>query len=164
MRLILFLLIFFITHQSHASDPYSFISLNNGWTAFAIQDDPFDTKKKKILHMSKGNFTFDCKHLNVENSSDYISYDGFNFSADMKYKTDKYDPVNKKGSYSTYYNGSDMINNRRVFSFKLSQEDIQIFKVSNSLTVAARALVNDGWSTYTVSLKGFTAAYDKMCM
>ena len=81
----------------------------------------------------------------------------------MKYKTDKYDPVNKKGSYSTYYNGSDMINNRRVFSFKLSQEDIQIFKVSNSLTVAAKDLLG-GWSNYTVSLKGFTAAYDKMCM
>ena len=164
MRLILFLLIFFITHQSHASDPYSFISLNNGWTAFAIQDDPFDTKKKKILHMSKGNFTFDCKHLNVENSSDYISYNGFSYSADMKYKTDKYDPINKKGTYSTYLNGSNIVTDDRVFSFKLYQEDIQIFKVSNSLTVAARALVNDGWSTYTVSLKGCTAAYDKMCM
>ena len=81
----------------------------------------------------------------------------------MKYKTDKYDPINKKGRYSTYLNGSNMVNDDRVFSFELYQEDIQIFKMSNSLTVAAKDLLG-GWSNYTVSLKGFTAAYDKMCM
>ena len=158
-----FLTIFFsiFAQLTNANDGLFFKSIGKGWTALAEKSDPFESSKSKIRYLAKGDFYVTCKHLNFSTGSEYTGYDSFNFRVDIKYKIDDGSVVEKQGRYSTYLNGSDMVNDDRVFSFRMNQQDINGMKADNKIVVAGEF---SGWTKRTLNLAGFTNACNEMCM
>lgn len=133
--------------------------LGKGWVGLTQQVDPFDKTKVNVRQIIKEKFTFRCREINLEVRSG--SFNGLNFSADLKYIIDEQEPVDKKGRYSTYLGGSDIVTRSRYFSSKLSNEEIDDFKSGKILKLAGRR--GTAWITSELKLDGFTEAYDAMC-
>lgn len=68
----------------------------------------------------------------------------------------------KRGQFSTYLGGSDMVTDSRYFSFNLNRTDVEAIKAGNAMKVAGK-YSNTGWQTKSLSLIGFTSAYNLMC-
>lgn len=143
-----------------ASDNYVTKNLSKGWRALGKRSDPFDKSKIDIVQVSKADFTFRCNSINFEVGDEYSGFDSFSFTVDIQFRIDNDDPVRKKGRYSTYLNGSDMVNDERVFSAKLKSSDIDQMKSGNKLVAAGNF---SGWTSKEVNLAGFTNAYELMC-
>ena len=130
--------LFGINRIAIADDEIKTKNMGKGWSALTRQIDPFDKSKIQITQIYKGDFTFKCGELNME--FDSYGFDGFSFSADIRYKiTD-----------SCYY------------SFKLNDSDITAMKAGNRIKVAGQ-YGKAGWESKNVSLIGFTSAYRRMC-
>lgn len=153
------LIMLFSASSVEASGNMKLIDLGSGWLGLATQSDPFDTSKYTIIQIKKDTFTFQCNECNFSPMSS--GYDAFSFDAEIKYMVDDQSPVDKKGRYSTYLGGSDIVTDERYFSFRLTNKDIESFKKGNAVKVAGKW--GDGWETGSVSLIGFTSAYDQMC-
>lgn len=125
-----------------------------------IQLDPFDQQKVKIIQISKESFTFRCGQLNMKVSS--YGFESLSFDADIKYVTDKNEPVDKQGRYSTYLGGSDMATDDRYYSFALTNDDIDALSSAEFLKVAGK-YSSAGWETKGLKLSGFASAYGEMC-
>jgi hypothetical protein len=160
MRYIFMLTVIFICQKVYAADDLAFKTLGNGWNALVKQEDPFDSTKQSIIHIIKGEFTFDCRYLNFETGSEYSGYDSFNWPADIQFKVDTNAAVKRNGRYSTYLNGSDIVNDERTFSFKMTKGDIEAFKSGTTLKVSGKF---SGWSARQLNVSGFTSAYENMC-
>ena len=132
----------------------------NGWIGLTKQSDPFDKSKVEVFQISKGKFTFLCNEINMEAAS--YGIESFSFSSVLKYMIDGQDPVEKNGRYSTYLSGSDMVTDIRYYSFTLDNDDIASLKTGSALKVAGK-YSGMGWETKSVSLKGFSSAYNQMC-
>ena len=143
-----------------ADDSMKIRQMGNGWIGFAKQSDPFDTSKIEVFQISKGGFTFRCGELNMEVRS--YGFEGLSFSADIRYMIDDQEPVEKRGRFSTYLGGSDMIIDSRYYSFNLNSVDVDAMKAGNAMKVAGK-YSSTGWQTKDVSLMGFTSAYNQMC-
>lgn len=134
--------------------------LDYGWTAVAKQADPFDDSKLDIYEITKGSFTFRCNELNMSDGASV--FESFSFRANLKYRVDDQAPVDKKGKYSTGLGGSDLVADSRYYSFRLGGPDIKALKAGNIAKVAAQ-FGSTGWTTKSLNLMGFTAAYNLMC-
>ena len=143
-----------------ASDNLVTKNLGKGWWAIGERIDPFDKTKIKLIQISKSDFTFRCGTLNFEVGSTYSGFDGFSFKADIQFKVDDGEPVKRRGRYSTYLNGSDMVNDDRVFSVAIKDKDVVQMIRGNKLVAAGNF---NGWTSREVSLSGFTTAYKAMC-
>ena len=137
-----------------------FQNLGQGWRALVEQSDPFDTSKVKIVQITKGEFTFRCRELNMEGPS--YGYESLSFRASLKYVVDGNSPVDKSGGYSTYLGGSDLVTDSRYYHFSLNDSDLTAFKKGNVVKVAGKYSTT-GWFTKSLNLIGFTKAYTKMC-
>ncbi|WP_305369718.1 hypothetical protein [Photobacterium leiognathi] len=144
----------------NAQAEVKFKNIGSGWRALVQQSDPFDSSKFEIVQIKKGDFTFRCNDLNMEVNS--YGYESLSFNAFLKYVVDSNSPLDKKGGYSTYLGGSDLVTNSRYYYFKLNESDIEAFKKGNSLKVAGK-YSSTGWVTKSLNLKGFTKAYSEMC-
>ena len=122
--------------------------------------ESFDKSKIDIVQVSKADFTFRCNSINFDVGSEYSGFDSFSFTVGIQFNIDNNDPVKKKDRYSNYLNGSDMVNDDRVFSAKLKSSDIDQMKRGNKLVAAGNF---SGWTSKEVSLAGFTNAYELMC-
>lgn len=145
---------------ANADDSMKIRQLGKGWLGFTKQSDPFDSSKAKVFQITKSGFTFRCGELNMEVSS--YGFESLSFGAELKYMIDERAPVDKRGTYSTYLGGSDMVTDSRYYSFKLSDADVERMKAGNSMKVAGK-YSNTGWKTKNLSLIGFTSAYNQMC-
>jgi len=143
-----------------ADDSMKVRQLGKGWIALTKQVDPFDSSKSKVFQIMKSGFTFRCGELNMEVSS--YGFESLSFGADLKYVVDDQAPVDKRGKFSTYLGGSDLVTDSRYFSFRLNDTDIDAMKAGNSMKVAGK-YSSTGWQTKTLSLMGFTSAYNQMC-
>jgi hypothetical protein len=133
----------------------------SGWRGLTKQDDPFDKKKVEIIQISRGDFTFLCGEINM--SVKTSGFDSFSFDAELKYIVDGQPPVEKRGRYSTYLSGSDMVTNSNYYSAKLSESEVDALKNGRVLKVAGRFSKDVGWTTKELALHGFTPAYNAMC-
>ena len=138
-----------------------FKDLGSGWRAMTQQLDPFDTSKVQIIQVRKGIFVLTCINLNWQAEND-MYFDGYSFVADIKYIIDDNSPVGKGGRYSTYIGGSDMITDKRYFSFKINEADSTALKKGRTLKVAGN-YSSSGWQTKTLELEGFESVYNQMC-
>jgi len=152
--------VFFHSISAGAQD-IKFESLGNQFTAFYEQADPFDSSKKNFLFFYKGDFVFKCQQISFGKRSTY-DYDGFSFNADIALKIDDNEPFEGRGKYSTYQFGSDMVNDARMYSARITSDVVQQLKAGNTLQASGR-FGGGGWSPFKVSLKGFTHAYNKVC-
>ena len=98
--------------------------------------------------------------MNMKSPS--YGFKSLSFSATLKYIVDANTPVNKKGGYSTYLGGSDLVTDDLYYYFKLSKSDLNAFKKGNVVKVAGK-YSSSGWFTKSLNLIGFTKAYNKMC-
>ena len=137
-----------------------FQDIGNGWTAFTKQSDPFDSSKVKVIQVWKDSFIFRCNEINMKASS--YGFESISFNATLKYIVDNNSPINKKGRYSTYLGGSDLVTDDRYYSFKLNKSDLDSLKNGNTIKVAGK-FSSSGWFSKSLNLKGFTKAYNKMC-
>jgi len=137
-----------------------FGSLPNGWRTITKQIDPFDNSKVKITQASKMGFTFRCNSISME--VDSYGFESLSFSANIQYKVDENEPVKRRGKYSTYLNGSDMVTDDRYYSFQLKPEDISSFKAGNKLKMSG-TYSTTGWNTRELDLSGFTTMFERMC-
>lgn len=144
----------------NANASANFQSLGNGWNALTKQSDPFDSSKVEIMQIYKGSFIFRCNEMNMKAPS--YGFESLSFSANLKYVVDTNAPVDKKGGYSTYLGGSDLVTDDRYYYFKLSESDLKAFKKGNVVKVAGK-YSSSGWFTKSLNLIGFTKAYNKMC-
>jgi hypothetical protein len=144
----------------HASAELKTKKLGSGWVAFVQQSDPFDTSKVTIVQIIKDKFTFRCGELNM--SADSYGYESLSFGAEIRYLIDNHPAQDKKGKYSTYLGGSDLVTDSRYYSFKISKEDIDSMKSGNTMKVAGK-YGSSGWQTESINLDGFTLAYSQMC-
>ena len=138
----------------------NFQDLGNGWKALTKQSDPFDSSKVEIIQIYKDSFIFRCNEMNMESPS--YGFESLSFSANLKYVVDGNTPVDKKGGYSTYLGGSDLVTDDRYYYLKLSELDLSAFKKGNVVKVAGKYSTS-GWFTKSLNLIGFTKAYNKMC-
>jgi hypothetical protein len=143
-----------------ASDNFVTKNLGKGWWALGKRVDPFDKTKIKLTQIRKSDFIFICGAMNFEVGSTYSGFDGFSFKADIQFKVDNGEPVKRLGRYSTYLNGSDMVNDDRVFSVAIKDNDILEMIRGNKIVAAGNF---HGWTSREVSLSGFTSAYKAMC-
>ena len=134
--------------------------LGNGWIAFTQQKDSFDESIVDITLITKGDFSIRCGELNMEGRS--TGFESLSFGAELRYVIDDNAPQNRKGKYSTYLGGSDMVTDSRYYSFKLSKADIDAMKSGTTMKLAGD-WGGSGWETKSLNLIGFTSAYDKMC-
>lgn len=139
----------------------SFLDLGAGWRGLTKQSDPFDKRKTDLIQITRGNFTFRCGEVNMSVSSG--GFNGFSFDAEIKYIIDEQDAADKKGKFSTYLSGSNLIGKSRYYSAKLSEKEVETLKNGRILKVAGRFSKDSGWTTNELSLDGFTSAYDEMC-
>jgi len=143
-----------------ANAEIKFQNLSDGWTAFTKQSDPFDSSKVEVIQIRKESFIFRCNEMNMEAPS--YGFESLRFNANLKYVVDTNSPVDKKGGYSTYLGGSDLVTDNRYYYLKLSESDLDSFKKGNVVKVAGK-YSNLGWFTKTLNLIGFTKAYNVMC-
>jgi hypothetical protein len=153
------MLVFSAFTAAVADDSIKTIPLGKGWIGFTKQLDPFDKSIFEVIQISKGDFTFRCNELNMEVSSN--GFDGFSYDADLRYMIDGQMSVVKRGQYSTYLGGSDIITDSRYYSLRLYSKDIDAMKAGVTMKVAGN-FTNSGWQVKDVSLMGFTFAYDQM--
>jgi hypothetical protein len=137
-----------------------FESLGNGFSAFYEQDDPFDKSKKKYMFFYKSSFVFTCDEISF-GTKDSHHFESFSFSAEVALKVDNNDVVKQPGQYSTYQFGSDLVNDDRMYSSRLTTSVITQMKAGNTLNASGKA--HSGWDDYKVNLKGFTKAYNAVC-
>lgn len=156
----LVVLVFAGITDAAANDSAKIQQMDKGWTGLTKQSDPFDASEVEVIQISKDSFTFRCGELNMEVSS--YGFQSLSFGADLKYKIDDQAPIEKEGRFSTYLGGSDMVTDSRYFSFKLSKMDIDAMKEGDSMKVAGK-YSSSGWQTKSLSLMGFTSAYNQMC-
>ena len=138
----------------------SSVQLGNGWVGLTKQSDPFDKSAVEIIQMFKGNFTFRCGELNMSVGS--YGFESLSFGAELQYVIDDNSPNSKKGKYSTYLGGSDLVTDSRYFSFKLTDTDVSGMKTGLTMKVAGK-YGQVGWKTKSLDLKGFASAYSEMC-
>lgn len=143
-----------------ASDSIKTKRFADGWNGLTTQTDPFDEQQTKLRLIYKESFTFTCGVLNVSVSS--TGFESYSFPANIKYVIDDKPPVDRKGTYSTYHNGSSMVTNRRYYSFVLTTEDLAAIESGNTLKVAGKTIAG-GWETKSLDLKGLNTAYGEMC-
>ena len=134
-------------------------SLVGGWYALTEQSDPFDTNKKRIVHISKQGFTVRCNDISF--SAPSYGYESLSFKASIQYLVDGGEPRKRKGKYSTYLGGSDLLTDSRYFSFGLDEETVNSMKAGLEMKMAGTR--GSGWTTKTLDLSGFTNAYNRMC-
>ena len=157
----LLVLISILTTPNVSANPnVSFQDLKGGWSAMVQQSDPFDTSVVSIVQILKGDFILRCGSMNMRIGN--ASYDSFSFTANLKYVVDDNKPVDKRGKFSTYMSGSDMVTNSRYYSYKMNDQDVEIMRKGNLIKVAG-SFGSSGWTTKEISLDGFTNAYEKMC-
>jgi hypothetical protein len=137
-------------------------SIGEGWQAITRQADPFDKTKTEIIQIKKGRFTFRCGEVNMSVSSSASGFDGFSFTAELKYIIDEQDVVDKTGKYSTYLGGSDFVTDDRIYSARISNEEVDSFKKGQILKLAGKFGAG-GWTAKEVELDGFASAYGAMC-
>ncbi|MEC8849138.1 MAG: hypothetical protein VYB93_07740 [Pseudomonadota bacterium] len=147
-------------NEAAADDSMKIRQLDQGWIGLAKQTDPFDSSKSEVFQITKSGFTFRCGELNMEVNS--YGFESLSFGADLKYMVDDQSPVEKRGQFSTYLGGSDMVTDSRYFSFNLNRTDVEAIKAGNAMKVAGK-YSNTGWQTKSLSLIGFTSAYNLMC-
>lgn len=133
-----------VVNEALADDSMKIRQLGKGWIGFTKQSDPFDSSKSKVIQIMKSGFTFRCGELNMEVSS--YGFESLSFGADLKYVVDDYPPVDKRGKFSTYLGGSDMVTDSRYFSFRLNDTDVDALKAGNSMKVAGK-YSSMGWQT-----------------
>ena len=136
-------------------------SLGNGFTGFYHQTDPFDATKKEFYMFNKGDFWFSCNEISFI-SDDDASFDSFSFKAVFAFQVDDKPSEELSGKYSTFLFGSDTVFDSRVYSTRMTQWFVSLLKEGN-LVRAAGKFGGSGWTTKSLDLKGFTAAYDKAC-
>jgi|TARA_B110000908_G_scaffold824_1_gene1030 hypothetical protein len=159
MKLILLILIL-ISPLCNAGDE----SIGNGFYGSYVQDDPFDTTKKRYTRVSKNGFDFNCKEISFRDRDGY--YDEFSFSADIALKIDSNEPFRRLGTYSTGMFGQKWVTDSRFFSVPLfeSRKLIQELKSGNTLIASGKWGTSGGWSDpKKLSLIGFTDAFNKLC-
>lgn len=156
----LVILVFADIDRAVAEELINIRQMGNGWIGFTKQADPFDKSKIEVIQISKGDFTFRCDELNMRVNS--YGFESLSFGADLKYMIDDQMPVDKKGRFSTYLGGSDMVTDSRYYSFKLTTVDVDVMKAGTAMKVAGK-YSSAGWQTKSVSLMGFTSAYNQMC-
>ena len=88
-------------------------------------------------------------------------YESLSFGAEIQYVVDESESVKKRGKYSTYHKGSDLMTDDRYFSFPLSAADVDTLKNGINLKMAGKW--GGGWKTESLDLTGFTNAYSAMC-
>lgn len=147
-------------HEAAADDSMKIRQLDQGWIGLAKQTDPFDSSKSEVFQITKSAFTFRCGELNMEVNS--YGFESLSFGADLRYMVDDQEPAEKRGKFSTYLGGSDMVTDSRYFSFNLSATDVETMKAGNAMKVAGK-YSSTGWQTKSLSLMGFTSAYNLMC-
>ena len=133
--------------------------LDNGWTAMTTQADPFDRSKVRIVQIFKEGFHFRCGELNM--AIDSSGFDGISFSADISFVVDNGEARSRRGSYSTYLGGSDLVTDSRYYSFRMTEGDVVEMKTGNLIKVAGK--YSDSWITRELNLAGFSSAYSAMC-
>lgn len=158
LRIVIVIALFISLGNAQAETMFQ--DLGNGWTAFTKQADPFDNSKVEVIHISKESFIFRCNELNMVAPS--YGFEGLSFNASLKYIVDTNSAVDKSGGFATYLGGSDLVTDSRYYHFKLSESDLNAFKKGNAVKVAGNHS-NTGWITKSLSLRGFTKAYDTMC-
>lgn len=134
-------------------------SLGGGWVALTEQSDPFDTSKKRILQISKQEFTVRCRDINF--SAPSYGYESLSFGASIQYMVDGGEPIKREGKYSTYLGGSDLMTDSRYYSFRLDAETVNAMKAGLEMKMAGTR--GSGWTTKALDLTGFTKAYNRMC-
>lgn len=147
-------------NEAAADNSMKIRQLDQGWIGLVKQTDPFDSSKSEVFQITKSGFTFRCGELNMEANS--YGFESLSFGADLRYMVDDQAPVEKRGRFSTYLGGSDMVTDSRYFSFNLNGTDVEAMKAGNAIKVAGK-YSSTGWQTKTLSLMGFTSAYNLMC-
>ena len=137
-----------------------FKTYENGWRAYVKFIDPFDSSKIKIEKIFKGDFVFDCRNINMSTGGGF--YRSISFPAKIKYIVDERPIVDKRGTYSSYHSGNDLMNDSRYYSFKLDFLDVMSLKEGRTLKLAGKYGGN-GWENKTLNLTGFKSMFDKMC-
>ncbi len=160
LTIILVGLAFADINEAAADESMKIRQLDQGWIGIAKQTDPFDSSKSEVFQITKSGFTFRCGELNMEVTS--YGFESLSFEADLRYMVDDQAPVEKKGEFSTYLGGSDMVTDSRYFSFNLNKTDVEAMKAGDAIKVAGK-YTNTGWQTKSLSLMGFTSAYNLMC-
>lgn len=155
MRVIICVTLLLVSQLSLAS----ISNLGGGWIALTEQSDPFDTTKKRILHISKQEFTVRCRDINF--SAPSYGYESLSFGASIQYMVDGGEPIKRKGKYSTYLGGSDLMTDSRYYSFRLDSETVNAMKAGLEMKMAGRW--NKDWTTKVLDLSGFKSVYERMC-
>ena len=156
--LVLLSLIMIVFSSSAFADEFK--RYENGWIAYVKVIDPFDSSKIKIEEIYKGDFIFDCRNINMQIGGEY--YSSFSSPSKIKYIVDERPIVDKRGTYSSYHSGNDMMNDSSYYSFKLDFIDVMSFKDGRTLKFAGKYGKN-GWKNKTLNLTGFKSMFDKMC-
>lgn len=154
------MLIGMLSGTATAKDSTSPKLFTDGWNGLTTQIDPFDEQQTNVVMIFKTGFYLTCGVLNVAVSS--TGFESYSLPASIKYVVDANTPVAKKGMYSTYHDGSDMVTDSRYYSFKLTPEDLDNMRVGGTLKVAGKTL-SGGWETKSLDLTGFGTMYSKMC-
>lgn len=134
--------------------------LRGGWNAITQQSDPFNPKARRVIQISKSDFTFRCGEISMNIGT--FRTEGFSFPAEIRYMIDDGAPVTKMGHYSTHLGGSNLITRNRYFSIKLTNEEVNAMKNARELQFAGH-FGQMGWTTKWLFLDGFASAYEAMC-
>lgn len=152
-----------LTLTSNVSNAAEFKSekIASGFRAMYQQSDPFDTASKKYISFSKDDFVFNCKQISFGETGTYY-HDSFSFPATVALKIDSNAAIQERGTYSTYQFGSDLINDDRMYSMRLTPEVIQQLKDGSTLQASGK-FSSGGWTAFKLNLQGFTKAFNKVC-
>ncbi|MDC0651234.1 hypothetical protein OAP52_04145 [Hellea sp.] len=137
-----------------------FKTYENGWRAYVKVIDPFDSTKVKIESIYKGDFIFDCRNINMRIGGGY--YSSFSLPSKIKYIVDERPVVDKRGTYSSFHSGNDLMTDSSYYSFKLDFIDVMSFEDGRTLKLAGK-WGEFGWENSTLNLTGFKSMFDKMC-
>jgi hypothetical protein len=139
-----------------------FEELSHGFYAMYEQADPFDSNARDYVYFKKDEFYFRCDAISFRDPSKWITYDSFSLEATVALKVDSNSQHKLSGTYSTHTFGSDLVNDDRVYAAEITPKLIAELKQGDKLHASGKFGAG-GWNQYSLNLKGFGEAYEKMC-
>ena len=134
---------------------------SDGFIALYEQTDPFDKSKRKYRTFFKGYFAFNCSEISMYSKRETL-FNSFKFDATVAIKVDEEPVEEQTGTYSSYLFGSDLVTDDEVYSTRMGPYLVSLFKKGSSLQMAGK-WSRSGWTSRSIDLTGFTAAYEKVC-
>lgn len=152
-------ILFAILFTSEAARAAEAMRFDNGWVGLTEQTDPFDRNALSVRLIFKGDVSASCSWINLRISES--SYDSFNFEITTMLKIDDDEPVEQKGRWGTYHGTSDLVNDERYINVRIPAGKIERLKASKKIAIAGK--IGNSWNTEEINMKGFGAAYSRMC-